>query len=181
MNYALLYEFKDSNDDGVSEAIISRYNNGYSPGVEPNVVVTAYANSLNGKYETAEGVDDVEGDDDIDEDDESYYTLAADLASALVSLSTMGEDRLYKCILVSFGSNSQNAALPDVNIGLYKHSNSDMAAPDSLVTVTGYEKGLYKDVANSTDADSDGDIDLDDKLIYRRIANSFASMRDFKA
>jgi len=179
MNYALVYEFNDSNADGVPEAIISRYNNGYEPGLKPDVVVTAYAHS-NGKYETAEGVDDVEGDDDIDADDASYYTLAADLASAMVTLSTMDERRLYKCILVSFGNNSKNAALPDVDIGLYK-KDSGMSAPDSVVTVTGYNKGLYRDVANATDADSDGDTDLDDNLIYRKIANSFASMRDFKA
>ena len=179
MNYALVYEFNDSNEDGVCEAIISRYNNGYRPGLKPDVVVTVYADA-NGRYETAEGVDDVEGDDDIDADDASYYTLAADLASAMVTLSSMDEKRLYKCIMVSFGSNSQNAALPDVNIGLYK-KDSDMTAPDSIVTVTGYNKGLYREVIDASDADSDGDTDLDDHLIYRKIANSFASMRDFKA
>ncbi|KGU82412.1 hypothetical protein [Pseudomonas mediterranea] len=180
MNYALVYEFNDSNEDGVPEAIISRYNNGYKPGLKPDLVVTVYANSITGLYETAEGVDDVEGDDDIDEDDASYYTLAADLASAMVTLSSMDEKRLYKCIMVSFASNSQNAALPDVNIGLYK-KDSDMTDPDSVVTVTGYNKGLYREVVNATDADSDGDTDLDDHLIHRKIANSFASMRDFKA
>lgn len=181
MNYALLYEFNDTNADGVPEAIISRYNNGFAPELKPDVVVTAYANPRNGKFEKVEGVDDVEGDDDIDEDDESYYTLAADLTNALVTLSSMSESRLYKCILVSFGSNSKNAALPDVDIKLFKKLNSDMTAPDSIVTVTGYDKGLYKDVVHATDADSDGDVDLEDKLIYRRIGNSFASMKDFKA
>ncbi|WP_422776753.1 hypothetical protein ACOXXE_00520 [Pseudomonas mediterranea] len=180
MNYALVYEFNDSNEDGVPEAIISRYNNGYKPGLKPDLVVTVYANSITGLYETAEGVDDVEGDDDIDEDDASYYTLAADLASAMVTLSSMDERRLYKCIMVSFGSNSRNTALPDVDIGLYK-KDSDMSAPDLVVTVTGYNKGLYREIVNATDADSDGDTDLDDHLIYRKIANSFASMRDFKA
>ncbi|WP_339508058.1 MULTISPECIES: hypothetical protein [unclassified Pseudomonas] len=48
------------------------------------------------------------------------------------------------------------------------------------MTVTGYDKGMYKKVSGSTDADGDGDIDLDDEFIFRKIAVSFASMRDFK-
>ncbi|MFJ2537088.1 hypothetical protein [Pseudomonas sp. NPDC087614] len=180
MSYSLLYEFKDTDGDGKAEAVISRYNNGDAVNSMPDVVVTAYANTANGKFDTVTGVDDVEGDGDIDEDDESYYALASDLASALVGLSTVGAGRLYRCILISFGDNASGSKLGDVNIGLFNVANSDLTRPDSVVTVTGYDKGMYKKVSGSTDADGDGDIDLDDEFIFRKIAVSFASMRDFK-
>ncbi|WLH35798.1 hypothetical protein PSH79_00435 [Pseudomonas sp. FP2196] len=180
MSYSVLYEFRDTDGNGTAEAVISRYNNGDVVNSAPNVVVTAYANTANGKYDMVTGVDDVEGDGDIDEDDDSYYTLAADLASALVGLSNVGAGRLYRCILISFGENTSGSKLADVNIGLFNVANSDLTRPNSVVTVTGYAKGLYTKVLRSTDADGDGDIDLDDEFIFRKIAGSFASMRDFK-
>ena len=180
MSYSLLYEFRDTDGNGTVEAVISRYNNGDAVNSAPDAVVTAYANIANGKYDTVSGVDDVEGDGDIDEDDDSYYTLASDLASAIVGLSTVGAGRLYRCMLISFGDNASGGKLADVNIDLFKVANSDLTHPDSVVTVTGYDKGLYKKVTGSTDADGDNDIDLDDEFIFRKIAGSFASMRNFK-
>jgi len=180
MNYSVVVEFKDADARGARKAVISRYNNGDAINSQPDVVVTAYSNTANGKYETVTGFDDVEGDGDIDDDDASYYTLAADLASAVVGLSAVGEGRRYRCILLSFDSQISNNRLADVNIGLFNVSNQDLNQPDAVVTVGDYSNGLYKTVLGSTDADSDGDIDLDDQFIFKKIAGSFASMRDFK-
>ena len=179
MRYSLLYEFRDTDGNGTAEAVISRYNNADAVNSLPDIVVTANANIANGKYDTVSGVDDVEGDGDTDEDDDSYYTLAGDLASAIVGLSTVGAGRLYSCMLISFADNASEGKLADVNIGLFNVANSDLTRPDSVVTVTGYDKGLYKKVMGSTDADGDNDIDLDDEFIFRKIAGSFASMREF--
>lgn len=57
MSYSLLCKFKETDSDGKTEAVISRYNNGDISST-PDVVVTAHANSPYGKYETATGYDD---------------------------------------------------------------------------------------------------------------------------
>ncbi|MFJ2488496.1 hypothetical protein [Pseudomonas sp. NPDC087639] len=181
MNYAVLYEFKDIKGDHHAEAIISRYNDGYAPGSKPNVVVTVEYNTVSKKYETVEGYDDVEGDGDLDEDDQSYYTLAADIASAIAGLSKQDDGRRYKSMLVSFDNNGSPAAPPDVKIGLFNVSNPGLSQPDFTVTATDYRNGLYNKVSNTVDANGDNRIDLNDQLVFKRIANSFASMKGFKA
>lgn len=180
MKYAVLYEFKDTKGDKHVEAIISRYNDGYAAGRAPNVVVTAEFNKVSGKYETAEGYDDVEGDGDIDADDGSYYTLAADIASAVAGLSRKDESRHYKCMLVSFKQSDNQIGLPDVKIQLFKTLNLDSEKPETVIAHD-YRNSIYNDITNTLDADQSGTIDSKDKTIFKLIANSFASMRDFKA
>ncbi|MFJ2482575.1 hypothetical protein ACIOWE_20090 [Pseudomonas sp. NPDC087598] len=185
MSYSVVVEFKDTNADGKQEAVISRYNNGYANNIQPDIVVTAYTNASGG-YDHLEGVDDVEGNDGVNEYDEDTYAVAATLASKLAGLSTVGEGRLYSCILLSSAGELNSAKPTDVNIDLFKLSNTDLSHPDLTVKLKINSAGFYK-VEDSTeesgkfniDADGDGDTDADDKSIFVKIATSFVSMRGF--
>ena len=185
MSYSVVVEFKDTNTDGKQEAVISRYNNGYANNLKPDVTVTTYAND-EGEYDRAAGVDDVEGDDGVDEYDTDTYTIAADLASKLAGLSSVGERRLYSCILISSDSEAKRAKPTYVNIDLFKVSNRDLSHPDAKVKLKINATGFYKvedtlegDGKFNIDADGDDDSDANDKLIFVNIANSFVSMRNF--
>ncbi|MDD1009291.1 hypothetical protein M5G27_17590 [Pseudomonas shahriarae] len=185
MSYSVVVEFKDINADGKQEAVISRYNNGYANNLKPDAVVTTYANAQ-GEYDRAEGVDDVEGNDGVDEFDTDTYTVAASLASKLAGLSTVGEGRLYSCILISSDGESKTAKPTCVNIDLFKVSNNDLSQPDANVKLKINATGFYKvedtlegEGKFNIDADGDEDSDANDKLIFVNIANSFVSMRGF--
>ncbi|MBP5943676.1 MULTISPECIES: hypothetical protein [Pseudomonas] len=185
MSYSVVVEFKDTNTDGRQEAVISRYNNGYASNLEPDVVVTTFVNDR-GEYDRAEGVDDVEGNDGVDEFDTDTYTVAASLASKLAGLSTVGNGRLYSCILISSDSESKTAKPTYVSIDLFKVSNSNLSQPDANVKLKINATGFYKvedtlegDGKFNIDADGDEDSDANDKLIFVNIANSFVSMRGF--
>ncbi|RBL69617.1 hypothetical protein C3E98_021420 [Pseudomonas sp. MWU13-2625] len=185
MSYSVVVEFKDTNADGKQEALISRYNNGYASNRKADVVVTAYSNSK-GEYDRAEGVDDVEGNDGVDEYDTDTYTGAANLASKLAGLSSVGPGRLFSCILVTSSSEDRKVKPASVNINFFKASNTDMSKPDSTVKLNLNTTGFYKvevpkegEEKFSMDVDGDGDSDTDDKMILERIATFFVSMRGF--
>ncbi|VVQ20501.1 hypothetical protein PS925_04794 [Pseudomonas fluorescens] len=185
MSYSVVVEFKDTNTDGKQEAVISRYNNGYANNLKPDVTVTAYANDQ-GEYHSAAGVDDVEGHDGVDEYDTDTYTVAAGLASKLAGLSTVGEGRLYSCILISSDSEAKTDKPTHVSIDLFKVSNSDLSHPDANVKLKINATGFYKvedtlvgDGKFNIDADGDDDSDTNDKLIFVNIATSFVSMRNY--
>lgn len=177
MNYAQLYEFLDVDSDGKVEVVISRYNNGYRPGSRPDTVITVFAQGNDGKYDTVYDVDDVDGDDDRDDEDRETYTIAANLVSKMLTLSTVGEQQRYKQILLSFESGDANA---DVVFGHFEESDTDLTTPDLIVKATKLKNGQYSDVLDTSDANADGIINNDDQLIYRTIANSFRSMKDFQ-
>ena len=69
----------------------------------------------------------------------------------------------------------------DIDILHFKPGNTDISAPDYVVTATNPDHlGSYRKINNPLDADGDGDIDNNDNLIYRRLATSFASMKDLR-
>lgn len=177
MNHKQLYEVKDIDANGSPDVVMSRYNNGNDNLDTPDYSVTISSSRNDGDYDTTTVPDDVDGDGDRDEEDESYYTLAAKLVSALVTLSSVDDRKLFDRILLMFkGSNST-----DVSILHFKPGNTDIYNPDFTVIATNPDKfGSYRTIKDSIDADGDQDIDKDDDLIYRKIASSFASMRDLQ-
>ncbi|MBK5377762.1 hypothetical protein JFT81_24360 [Pseudomonas sp. TH43] len=185
MSYSVAVEFRDTNADGQQEAIISRYNNGYAKNLNPDVVVTAYANP-EGVYEQLDGVDDVEGNDGVDENDAFTYSVAAELASKLVGLSSVGGGRLYSFILISAERKAHEEKPAEVTVNFFNTSNTDLSQPDAIVTLKLNDTGSYKVLEPSQgngkfelDADGDGDSDANDKWILARIVTSFVSMRNF--
>jgi hypothetical protein len=185
MSYSVAVEFRDMNADGKQEAIISRYNNGYANNRKPDVVVTAYANP-EGVYEQLDGIDDVEGNDGVDENDAFTYSVAAELASKLVGLSSVGGGRQYSFILISAERKTLEEKPAEVRVNLFNTSNTDLSQPDAVVTLNINDAGYYKVLEPSQgnnkfdiDADGDGDSDANDKSIFVKIATSFVSMRNF--
>lgn len=180
MNHKQLYEIKDTNADGSPEVVMSRYNDGNDNLDAPDYTVTLSSSQNDGVYDTTTAPDDVDGDDDADEEDEedeSYYTVAAKLVSAMVTLGAVGDRKLFDRLLVLF----KDPTRPDVSILHFKPGNNDIHNPDFTVTASDPGAlGIYRKIENAIDADGDHDVDKDDELIYRRIASSFASMRDLQ-
>ncbi|WP_415758467.1 hypothetical protein [Pseudomonas sp. LT1P18] len=178
MSYKQLYEIKDIEADGSPEVVMSRYNEGNNDLSHPNFSITISSSNKDGIFDTTTGPEDVDGDGDRDEEDESYYTVAAKLVSAMVSLSSVGDRKVFDRILLLF----KDAIETDVSILHFRLGNTDLQNPDFTVTATNPDTfGSYRTIKDAIDADGDEDVDKDDELIYRKIATSFASMRDLQS
>ena len=89
----------------------------------------------------------------------------------------MGEQKRFERLLIMFKPDSET----DIYILHFKPGNTDISAPDYVVTATNPDRFRnYRTIKNPIDADGDGDVDSDDSLIYRKLATSFASMRDLR-
>ncbi|WP_411388180.1 hypothetical protein [Pseudomonas sp. MPB23] len=173
-----LFEFKEVfGDDDAPEVLMSRLNDENNDLEHPDYTVRLSSLGNNGTYYVISKPEDVDGDNDRDEDDASYYELAAQLVMALVTLSAVGEQKRFERVLIKFNPASKT----DVDILHFKHANTDISAPDYVVTATNPDRvGRYRTINNPIDADGDGDIDNNDSLIYRQLATSFASMKDLR-
>lgn len=100
---------------------------------------------------------------------------AAKLVTDLVTLSDIGDKKRFSRILIRFKPGSTT----DIEILHFKDGNNIISAADFIVTVTDPDRyGKYRKVKDLIDADGDGDADSNDRLIYRTLATSFASMTD---
>jgi hypothetical protein len=185
MNHKQLYEIKDVDADGSPEVVMSRYNDGNDNLENPDFVVTVSSSKKDGVYDTTTAPDDVDGDGYSNDVDESYYTVAAKLVSELVKLSSVNDpERFDRTLLMFKDSNSK-----DVSILHFKVGNTNFYKPDVRVIATEPNTlGSYRAANYSIDTDDVQDKDppikknmsMDEKLAYRNIASSFASMRDLK-
>lgn len=92
-----------------------------------------------------------------------------------VSMSRLSDE--IERVLIMFKPGSET----DIDILHFKPGNTDISAPDYVVTATNPDHlGSYRKINNPLDADGDGDIDNNDSLIYRQLATSFASMKDLR-
>ena len=175
-----LFEFKHVHgDDKATEVSMSRLSDENNDLEHPDHTVRLSSLDNNGTYRAPnlDEVEDVDGDDDRDEDDASYYELAAKLVTALVTLSSVGQQKRFERVLIMFKPGSET----DIDILHFKPGNTDISAPDYVVTATNPDRFRnYRTIKNPIDADGDGDVDSDDSLIYRKLATSFASMRDLR-
>lgn len=175
-----LFEFKHVHgDDKATEVSMSRLSDENNDLEHPDHTVRLSSLDKNGTYRAPnlDEVEDVDGDDDRDEDDASYYELAAKLVTALVTLSSVGQQKRFERVLIMFKPGSET----DIDILHFKPGNTDISAPDYVVTATNPDRFRnYRTIKNPIDADGDGDVDSDDSLIYRKLATSFASMRDLR-
>ncbi|RLU09868.1 hypothetical protein CS078_00185 [Pseudomonas prosekii] len=175
MNNKQLYEIQSIADGHTPHVVMSRYADGNDDLNSPDFSVTISSSLNDGNYDTTSAPEDVDGDGDTDAEDESYYTVAAKLVCALITLSSVGELKVFDRLLLM----NKDANNTDVSILHFKPGNRSIHLPDFTVTATGVDAlGRYLEIKQTIDADGDGDIDKDDELIYRRIASSFASMRD---
>lgn len=172
----LLYEFKEVfGDDDIPEVLMSRLSDENNELDKPDFTVRLSSLNNEGKYYVISQPEDVDGDNDIDEDDASYYELAAKLVTDLVTLSDIGDKKRFSRILIRFKPGSTT----DIEILHFKDGNNIISAADFIVTVTNPDRyGKYREVKDLIDADGDGDADSNDRLIYRNLATSFASMTD---
>ncbi|WP_432754244.1 hypothetical protein [Pseudomonas sp. WMBT8] len=180
MNHKQLYEFRDMDGAGNPEVVMSRYDEGNYNSDAPNARVVIYSSNDNWKYDAVGGTNDADGDGKHDDEDRSYYINAANFVTQMVTLSPFHEGkRLFDRILIAFDASN----VKDVNIMHFNKGNRDLTRPDFTVTAANPDQyWSYRSIIATSrkDADGDGDIDLDDDLIYRRLATSFASMRNLK-
>ncbi|WLD64996.1 MULTISPECIES: hypothetical protein [Pseudomonas] len=172
----LLYEFKEVfGDDDIPEVLISRLSDENNELDKPDFTVRVSSFNNDGEYYVITKPEDVDGDGKGDKNDALYYELAAKLVTDLVTLSDIGDKKRFSRILIRFKPGSTT----DIEILHFKDGNNIISAADFIVTVTNPDRyGKYREVKDLIDADGDGDADSNDRLIYRKLATSFASMKD---
>lgn len=178
MKHKQLYEFRDTDGAGNPEVVMSRFDEGNSDLSNPNSRITLYSTNDNWTYDASSPTNDADGDGDHDEEDASYYLAAANLITAMATLSPRDESkRLYDRILMGFS----DSPATDVSILHYRKGNRDLNRPDVIVVASNPDYlGSYRTIKGALDADGDGDIDSDDERIYKKLASTFASMKYLK-
>lgn len=183
MNYKQLYKIKDINGDGNPEVLISHYNEGNDNLSEPDYSITLTKNEKDGKFYNINSQEDINRDGERDDDDElieSYYEIAANLVSAMATLSVIVQSKVFDSILLLFADPESE----DVSILHFKEENPDIKNPDhTVVVVFNITTKRYNAVRDLIDADGKTDAakggpDVADSTIYRRIATAFSAMQD---